>query len=132
MDEMDVEGVRYEGSDDVGEAHTPHRLLAKDSPGSGQSPVGTSDAHTNARFPENSVRRPGVVWVRASELLNTGSARIAGRGIDFEAELARRMRRSPSATRRAARERADRLPPLSEFGQSTERPQISRPGLERR
>jgi hypothetical protein len=131
MDERNVADVRHGGSDNVAEAHTPHRPHT-DSPGSGQSRAGTSDVRTSAWLPENRVRHPGVVWVRASELLNTGSARIAGRGIDFEAELARRMHRSPTATRRALRERADRLPPLSEFGQSTERSQISRPGLERR
>jgi hypothetical protein len=131
MDEVNVEDVRHGGSDDVAEAYTPHRQLT-DSLGSGQSRAGTSDARVNAWLQENSLRRPGVVWVRASDLLNTSTARIAGRGIDFEAELARRTRRAPAATRRAIRERADKLPPLSEFGQSTERPQISRPGLERR
>lgn len=83
-------------------------------------------------MPENLASRPRIVWVRASDLLNTGTGRIAGRGIDFESELARRMRSTPAATRRAKRERADRLPPLSEFGRSSESPPFSRHGLERR
>lgn len=72
-------------------------------------------------------KRPGVEWVRPSELLASQSARIAGRGIDFEAELARRTRRVPGhvvrGTRRSVRaearfvsERARRLPPVSDFG----------------
>lgn len=67
--------------------------------------------------------RPGVEWVRPSELLASRSARIAGRGIDFEAELARRARRVPGQNYRGARagvrvvsERARRLPPVSAFG----------------
>ncbi|MBT2498544.1 hypothetical protein J7E25_05500 [Agromyces sp. ISL-38] len=77
-------------------------------------------------------QRPGIVWVRASDLLNTSSGRVAGRGLDFEAELLTRMRRAPAATRRAIRERASKLPPLSEFGRSPEHTQFSRPGLGRR
>ena len=77
-------------------------------------------------------RRPGIVWVRASDLLNTGTGRIAGRGLDFEAELARRMRRAPATTRRAIRERTAQLPPLSEFGRPLERPSVARHGLGRR
>lgn len=68
-------------------------------------------------------RRTGVDWVRPSELLASRSARVAGRGIDFEAELARRARRVPGQTYRGVRarvrvvsERARRLPPVSAFG----------------
>ncbi len=72
-------------------------------------------------------KRPGVEWVRPSELLASRSARVAGRGIDFQAELARRTRRVPGhvvrGTRRGVRagarfvsERARRLPPVSDFG----------------
>ncbi len=72
-------------------------------------------------------KRPGVEWVRPSELLASRSARIAGRGIDFQAELARRTRQAPGhvvrGTRSGARagtrfvsERARRLPPVSDFG----------------
>ncbi|MGX5695119.1 hypothetical protein ACWKWP_02875 [Agromyces soli] len=82
--------------------------------------------------PIDGANRPGIVWVRASDLLNTGTGRIAGRGLDFEAELARRLRRAPATTRRAIRERAAKLPPLSEFGRTQERTRFTRPGLGRR
>ena len=72
-------------------------------------------------------KRPGVEWVRPSELIASRSGRIAGRGIDFEAELARRTRRAPGQVIRAGHrgvragtrfvsERARRLPPVSDFG----------------
>lgn len=65
----------------------------------------------------------GVEWVRPSELLLSRGGRVAGRGIDFQEELARRARRVPGQTYRATRagvrvvsERARRLPPVSAFG----------------
>lgn len=71
--------------------------------------------------------RAGVEWVRPTDLMAFRSARIAGRGIDFQAELARRARRVPGQAYRAARdgarsgarfvsERARRLPPVTAFG----------------
>ncbi|MBW1640031.1 hypothetical protein G3H63_13245 [Microbacterium resistens] len=71
--------------------------------------------------------RAGVEWVRPTDLMASRSARMAGRGIDFQAELARRARRVPGqayrATRTGARsgarfvsERARRLPPVTAFG----------------
>ncbi|MFE5671685.1 hypothetical protein ACFQ58_08750 [Agromyces sp. NPDC056523] len=75
--------------------------------------------------------QPGIIWVRASDLLNSGTGRVAGRGLDLEAELARRMRRTAGTTRRAIRERADRLSPLSAFGQSRIRPNSIRHDLGR-
>ena len=74
----------------------------------------------------------GISWVRASDLLSNGTAYIAGRGIDFEAELARRMHRIPAATRRAVQSRADRLPPLSEFGRPVDPSTLSTRTLGRR
>jgi hypothetical protein len=73
-----------------------------------------------------------IAWVRASDLLYSGSGRVAGRGLDFETFLARRVRQTPAVTRRAIRERADRLPPLSEFGASSSRSSFTRfgPGLQ--
>lgn len=70
--------------------------------------------------------RSGVEWVRPSELLVSRSGRIAGRGIDFQAELARRVRRMPGRTYQATRsgarvlsERTRRLPPASAFGRGS-------------
>lgn len=71
----------------------------------------------------------GVAWVRVSDLISTGTGRIAGRGIDFESELARRLRH-PAAGRRGIEARRSVLPPLDAFGRST---QVSgRDGLGRR
>lgn len=68
----------------------------------------------------------GVEWVRPSDLLVSRSARLAGRGIDFQAELSRRARRLPGKTYRATRtgmrtmsERARRLPPATAFGRGS-------------
>ena len=92
----------------------------------------TSDpSHTLGALRETA-DRPGIVWVRASDLLSTSTGRLAGRGLDFEAELARRLRRAPATARNVIRERADRFPPLSAFGRSGEHPQLSRDGLGRR
>lgn len=84
----------------------------------------------------------GVEWVRPTELLASRSGRIAGRGIDFQAELSRRARRVPGqtvrATRRGARttatkvsERARRLPPASAFGRGADQrfSWVSRSGI---
>lgn len=71
--------------------------------------------------------RPDVEWVRPTDLMPSRSARMAGRGIDFQAELARRARRMPGQTYRATRvgarsgarfvsERARKLPPVTAFG----------------
>lgn len=82
----------------------------------------------------NPLRRggAGIAWVRASDLLSSGSGRIAGRGLDFETAFSRRIRQAPAVARQAMRERADRLPPLSEFGASSTRPSFTRsgPGLQ--
>ena len=92
----------------------------------------------------------GVTWVRPSDLMTQAGGRIAGAGISFEAELARRARRAPVsavvASRRAirarhaerenlhrgaGRDRVSRLPELSEFGQSRRRPYswVTRSGI---
>lgn len=80
--------------------------------------------------------RRGIVWMRPTELIPQTTARIAGRGIDFHAELARRARLLPvqtaAVTRRAIRERSSSLPPLSSFGVTTPQqdgPQHAGPGL---
>ena len=48
----------------------------------------------------------GIAWVRPSDLIASSSARLAGRGIDFQAELAHRVRRAPAQAYRATRNRA--------------------------
>lgn len=110
------------------------------------TPDRPDERHAFARAPQSLTRRervrrdllggaseqPGIIWVRASDLLNSGSGRVAGRGLDLEAEVARRMRRSAATTRRAILDRADRLPPLSVFGRSQAHPTFIRRDLGRR
>ena len=63
-------------------------------------------------------RARGVEWVRPTDLIARHGATMSGRGIDFEAELARRAR-APIANRmHDLTDRARRLPPLSAFGRS--------------
>ncbi|PAK95618.1 hypothetical protein B8X04_07635 [Brevibacterium casei] len=63
-------------------------------------------------------RARGVEWVRPTDLIARHGATLSGRGIDFEAELARRAR-APLANRaHDLADRARRLPPLSAFGRS--------------
>ena len=58
----------------------------------------------------------GVAWVRPSDLIARGSASLAGRGIDFEAELARKARAPMVAGAMHLGERAKQLAPLQAFG----------------
>ncbi len=64
-------------------------------------------------------RARGVEWVRPTDLIARHGAALAGRGIDFEVELARRTRAPVTTGARHLGERARRLPPLSAFGRST-------------
>jgi hypothetical protein len=72
---------------------------------------------------EEEKRRRAVVWVRPTELIPTTTGRVVGRGIDFQAELARRTRALPidaaAATRDGIRGRTRRAAPLSAFGNSS-------------
>ena len=82
-------------------------------------------------------RMRGVEWVRPTDLLARQSATMAGRGIDFEVELARRTRQMTRASGRglgkaaqAISERAQRLPDVSEFGRSSRHQSwVSRSGI---
>ena len=61
----------------------------------------------------------GVEWVRPTDLIARHSAHAAGRGLDFQAELARRTRTPIGAGVRRLGDRARRLPPISAFGRRT-------------
>ena len=61
----------------------------------------------------------GVEWVRPTDLMVRHSAHAAGRGLDFQAELARRTRTPLRIGMHAARDRARRLPPITAFGRRT-------------
>ena len=76
------------------------------------------------------VRGRGVEWVRPTDLIARHSAHAAGRGLDFQAELARRTRTPIGAGFRRLGDRARRLPPISAFGRSTTpASQMSRSGV---
>lgn len=76
------------------------------------------------------VRGRGVEWVRPTDLIARHSAHAAGRGLDFQAELARRARTPIGAGVRHLGDRARRLPPISAFGRSTApASQMSRSGV---
>ena len=76
------------------------------------------------------VRGRGVEWVRPTDLIARHSAHAAGRGLDFQAELARRTRTPIGAGFRRLGDRARRLPPISAFGRSTApASQVSRSGV---
>lgn len=75
-------------------------------------------------------RGRGVDWVRPTDLMARHSAALAGRGIDFEVELARRTRAPIEAGARHLSERARRLPDVSEFGRgSRSQSWVSRSGI---
>ena len=48
----------------------------------------------------------GIAWVRPTDLIASSTARFAGRGINFQTELAHRVRRAPGQAFRATRNRA--------------------------
>jgi hypothetical protein len=64
--------------------------------------------------------RSEIVWMRPTELVPVVTGRVAGQGIDLETSIARRARTLPTqsiaATRRAIRDRAVHLPPVTAFG----------------
>lgn len=94
-------------------------LMANDHPVPARSPHSITDAEHRIR--SSLVPDQRVTWVRVSDLLSSGTGRLAGRGIDFEAELARRLRNPAEITRRAIRNRSASLPPLDAFGRSHSR-----------
>ncbi|UAL30420.1 hypothetical protein K8W59_02515 [Nocardioides rotundus] len=91
-----------------------------------KAPEAVQAAKTTRRGPERSTRAAqelrrvrGVEWVRPTDLLARHGAALAGRGIDFEVELARRTRTPITSSVRGLGECARRLPPLSAFGHSS-------------
>jgi hypothetical protein len=68
------------------------------------------------------MRARGAEWVRPTDLIARHGATLSGRGIDFEAELARGARAPITNRVHDLADRARRLPPLSAFGRSTTSP----------
>lgn len=118
-------------------APDPARLLA-DEPRERPEPIEATGAPEAVRAAQVArddkqhalVRGRGVEWVRPTDLIARHSAHAAGRGLDFQAELARRTRTPIGAGVRRLGDHARRLPPISAFGRSTApASQVSRSGV---
>lgn len=102
--------------------HPEHSALHRRSSEPEQvEPAGAPDAvkeaalgHENAKAALQKARARGLEWVRPTDLIARQSSRLARRGIDFHAELARRARTATGVERLSQRVR--RLPPVSAFG----------------
>ena len=66
-------------------------------------------------------RGRGVEWVRPTDLMVRGGSRVAGAGINFQAELRLRTYKATATIARGIAERARHLPPLSAFGHGSSR-----------
>ncbi|GAA1553446.1 hypothetical protein [Brevibacterium picturae] len=107
----------------VKNAETPEAVQAAKTSRNGEHVAerATKDAGRRAR---------GVEWVRPTDLLARHGAALAGRGVDFEVELARRTRTVTATGLRGLGDRTRRLPPLSAFGRSqATQAGPSRPGV---
>ena len=97
-------------------AERPEPVERTGTPDAVEAATVARDDQDNA--PAHQRRARGVEWVRPTDLIARHGAMLSGRGIDFEAELARRAR-APIANRmHDLADRARRLPPLSAFGRS--------------
>lgn len=93
---------------------------AGDVAGAAGTPDAIEASHTSRRVDpalnrEHRVGR-GVEWVRPTDLMARTGSRMAGAGIDFQADMARRSRHAATTSARALAVRARRLPPVSAFG----------------
>ena len=128
-------------TDDLMREQPPHRIepeQAKKPDTEAAELAGTPDAVKQDTARRDAVRKRidqvrgrGVEWVRPTDLIARHSAHAAGRGLDFQAELARRTRTPIGAGVRHLGDRARRLPPISAFGRSTapQTQQVSRSGV---
>ncbi|MDI9889597.1 hypothetical protein [Microbacterium sp. IEGM 1404] len=81
--------------------------------------------------PDAATGRSTVAWVRPTDLFVSLSGRASGRGIDFQAELARRLPSNAVAvSRRGIARRSHRLAPVTAFGVNTPAAQTSLEPLE--
>ncbi|MDE0545933.1 hypothetical protein [Microbacterium sp. C7(2022)] len=64
--------------------------------------------------PVDAAERHRIAWVRISDLVNSSSGRLIGRGLDLQSELRRRLSSSPQPDGQRRR-----LAPLSAFGVRT-------------
>ena len=108
-----------------------HRYPAVEASATPEAVRAAQVARTEKQHAAATVRGRGVEWVRPTDLMARHSASAAGRGLDFQAELARRTRTPIGAGVRRLGDRARRLPPISAFGRSTapSARQVSRSGV---
>lgn len=113
-------------------------VSAPDGPSGPAGPVvGVPDAveadHIRRRQigPELSRGGRGVEWVRPTDLMARHSTVVAGRGIDFVAALAHRVRAPLVAPARRLGSRVAHLPPVSAFGRGHQPHQVSRDAVGR-
>ena len=96
-----------------------HRYPAVEASATPEAVRAAQVARTEKQHAAATVRGRGVEWVRPTDLMARHSANVAGRGLDFQAELARRTRTPLRIGMQAARDRARRLPPITAFGRRT-------------
>lgn len=110
------------------EASAPDRPEAPAGPGGGVPDAVEADHIRRRQDLGPAEGRParGVEWVRPTDLMARHSAVVAGRGIDFEAALARRVRAPLATPVRRLGSRVAHLPPVSAFGRGHQPHQVSR------
>jgi hypothetical protein len=111
MSEIENETQRNVDRDDDGVATAPETVEA------------TSARSRRRRVVVNpaSYRGRGVEWVRPTDLMARSGSRVAGAGINFQAELHRRTHDAATTSIRGVAERARRLLPASAFGHGSSR-----------
>lgn len=112
MSEQEKDGAAVAASENsVRTTSAPEAVEAASVQGHGRS------AGINPAF----YRGRGVDWVRPTDLMVRGGSRVAGAGINFQAELRRRTYQATATSARGIAERARHLPPLSAFGHGSSR-----------
>ncbi|MCT1438719.1 hypothetical protein [Brachybacterium paraconglomeratum] len=109
---------------------TPEAVEKTEAPDAFRAARASHRRGTERQIPAGVRRARGVEWVRPTDLIARHGAALAGRGIDFEVELARRTRIPITAGVLGLGDRVRGLPPLSAFGRrSTTEAATSRPGV---
>ena len=114
-----------EGKDSAAVAASENSLRTTSAPEAVEA-ASVQGHHNGAGSDPAFYRGRGVEWVRPTDLMVRGGSRVAGAGINFQAELRRRTYQATATSARGIAERARHLPPLSAFGHGS-----SRQGAER-
>lgn len=111
MSEIESETPRTVDRDDDGVATVPEAVEA----------TSVRSRHRWSAVDPTTYRGRGVEWVRPTDLMARSGSRMAGAGINFQAELHRRTHKAATTSIRGIAERARRLPPASAFGHGSSR-----------